>query len=70
MVFKVDHLMFGAGTPDHPWICRKPSGELHFSAYRDRSVVPPELVIQIDAAKHRYRLDCLEAEHSRWDQVG
>jgi hypothetical protein len=60
--------MFGAGTQEHPWICQKPDGVLQFSAYRDRSVDPPELVILIDAAEHRYRLDCLETQHGRWDQ--
>jgi hypothetical protein len=59
------HRMFGAGTPDNPWVCELPCGEALFSAYRDKSVQPPELVIRTRDCERRLPFEMIEALTSR-----
>ena len=54
----------GEGTPDQPWILATPSGGSEFSAFRDESLDPPALVMQVGKTELRYHLRCLDDLHA------
>jgi len=66
----------GEGTPDKPWILATPSGGSEFSAFRDESLDPPALVVQVGKTELRYHLRCLDdlhamlKEHGDWMPLG
>jgi hypothetical protein len=49
-----------AGTKDHPWKLKTPSGLGEFTAYRDPAADPPALVVQVGSTELRYHLRCLD----------
>ncbi len=53
-----------AGTRENPWLLKTPSGGSEFQAYRDESLVPPALVIQVGKTELRYHLRCLDDLHA------
>jgi hypothetical protein len=52
------------GTPDHPWVLKTPSGGSEYTAYRDESLDPPALVVQVGTTQLQYRLSCLDDLHA------
>ncbi|MCI4319256.1 MAG: hypothetical protein L3K23_03870 [Thermoplasmata archaeon] len=50
----------GAGTRDRPWKLTTPSGGSEFLAFRDESLSPPALVVQVGKTELRYQLRCLD----------
>jgi hypothetical protein len=54
----------GKGTSDQPWQLKTPSGTSGFEAYRDESVDPPALVVQVGKTQLRYHLRCIEDLHA------
>ena len=48
------------GTREEPWVLQTPSGGSEFTAYRDESLDPPALVVQVGKTELRYRLRCLD----------
>ena len=50
----------GDGTPDRPWVLETPSGGSAYHAYRDQSLDPPALVVQVGKTELRYHLRCLD----------
>ena len=66
----------GEGTPDQPWFLATPSGGSEFSAFRDESLDPPALVVQVGKTELRYHLRCLDdlhamlKEHGDWMPLG
>lgn len=48
------------GTKDRPWQLETPSGGSDFTAYRDATVDPPALVVQVGKTELRYHLRCLD----------
>ena len=48
-----------AGTKDNPWTLSTPSGGSEFQAWRDESLDPPSLVVQVAKTQLRYDLRCL-----------
>src|SRR5256714_1562110 len=48
------------GTRDHPWVLETPSGGSEFSAYRDETLDPPALVVQVGKTELRYHLRCID----------
>lgn len=52
------------GTPAAPWELKTPPGTSHFQAWRDASLDPPALVIQVGKTQLRYYLSCIEDLHS------
>ncbi len=52
------------GTPEQPWVLQTPSGGSEYTAYRDASLDPPALVVQVGKTELRYRLACLDDLHS------
>jgi uncharacterized protein DUF6855 len=54
----------GEGTPDQPWILATPRGGSEFSAFRNESLDPPALVVQVGKTELRYDLRCLDDLHA------
>jgi hypothetical protein len=66
----------GSGTRESPWTLRTPSGQAEYQAYRDETLDPPALVVQVGKTELRYRLRCLTdlhtmlREHGGWMPLG
>jgi hypothetical protein len=54
----------GAGTKDRPWVLKTPSGGAEFTAFRDESLDPPALVVQVGKTELRYHLRCIDDLHA------
>ncbi len=52
------------GTPGNPWTLSTPSGSSEFTAYRDETLDPPALVVQVGTTQLRYHLRCIDDLHS------
>ena len=52
------------GTADEPWTLQTPSGGSTFEAYRDESLDPPALVVQVGKTQLRYHLRCIDDLHA------
>jgi hypothetical protein len=50
----------GSGTPSDPWNLATPAGGSEFQAWRDESLDPPSLVVQVGKTQLRYQLRCLD----------
>ena len=65
-----------AGTPEHPWTLTTPPGSSEYQAYRDETLDPPALVVQVGKTELRYHLRCIEdahamlARHGDWMLLG
>ena len=55
--------MSGAGTREEPWVLKTPSGQSEYLAFRDESLDPPALVVQVGKTELRYHLRCLDDLH-------
>ena len=53
----------GGGTPDAPWSLNTPPGSAEFQAWRDPSLDPPALVVQVGKTQLRYQLRCIDDLH-------
>ena len=53
----------GGGTPDAPWSLKTPPGSVEFQAWRDPSLDPPALVVQVGKTQLRYQLRCIDDLH-------
>ncbi len=53
-----------AGTADRPWNLKTPPGSSVFQAWRDATLDPPALVVQVGKTQLRYHLRCLEDLHA------
>ena len=51
------------GTRARPWTLDTPSGGSEYTAFRDESLDPPALVVQVGKAELRYRLRCIDDLH-------
>src|SRR5437879_710735 len=49
----------GAGTREHPWHLKTPSGTSEFLAFRDEALDPPALVVKSGSTELRYHLRCI-----------
>jgi hypothetical protein len=64
------------GTREEPWVLRTPSGQSEYIAFRDETLDPPALVVQVGASELRYHLRALEdlhamlQEHGDWMPLG
>jgi hypothetical protein len=54
----------GSGTREQPWVLKTPSGGSEFQAFRDESLDPPALVVQVGKTEVRYHLRCLDDLHT------
>ena len=60
----------GSGTKSAPWLLSTPSGQSTLLAYRDASLEPPALVVQVGSTELRYQLRCIEDLHAMLKQHG
>jgi hypothetical protein len=64
------------GTPEDPWRLKTPSGTSEYEAWRDESLDPPALVVQVGKSQLRYHLAALDdlhamlADHGDWMPLG
>jgi hypothetical protein len=54
----------GDGTKESPWVLTTPPGKSQFEAYRDESLDPPTLVVQVGTTQVRYQLRCIDDLHA------
>jgi hypothetical protein len=65
-----------SGTPADPWRLTTPPGTAEYLAWRDASLDPPALVIQVGKTQLRYHLRCIEdlramlEAHGDWMLLG
>ncbi|MEP6659457.1 MAG: DUF6855 family protein [Acidimicrobiales bacterium] len=52
------------GTRDRPWTLTTPSGGSEYTAYRDETLDPPALVVQVSKTELRYHLRCIDDLHT------
>ena len=62
--------MAGSGTKDDPWVLKTPSGGSEYTAYRDESLDPPALVVDVGKTQLRYHLRALDDLHAMLKQHG
>jgi hypothetical protein len=66
----------GSGTRADPWVLRTPPGQSEYIAFRDDSLDPPALMVQVGKTEVRYHLRCLDdlhamlAAHGDWMPLG
>ncbi len=53
-----------SGTAASPWNLQTPPGSAEFQAWRDESLDPPSLVVQVGTTQLRYQLRCIEDLHA------
>ena len=64
------------GARDRPWLLKTPSGQSEFQAFRDETLDPPALVVQVGKTELRYHLQCLSdlqsmlKTHGDWMPLG
>jgi hypothetical protein len=64
------------GTPDSPWRLKTPPGSSEYEAWRDESLDPPALVVQVGKTQLRYHLRAIDdlremlAAHGDWVPLG
>lgn len=67
---------YGAGTADDPWILKTPSLSSDYKAWRDDTLDPAALVVQVGTTTLSYRLraldDCVAMlkKHGDWMPLG
>ncbi len=54
----------GSGTKGDPWELTTPPGSSEFSAYRDETLDPPALVVQVGKTQLQYQLRCVDDLHA------
>lgn len=73
---KVPSAVKGQGTRAAPWVLQTPSLQSEFEAFRDESLDPPALVVQVGKTELRYHLRCLDdlramlKAHGDWMPLG
>ncbi|HEY6892197.1 MAG TPA: hypothetical protein VI300_30615 [Solirubrobacter sp.] len=64
------------GTPDSPWQLKTPPGSSEYTAWRDETLDPPALVVQVGKTQLRYHLRALDdlvdmlVAHGDWMPLG
>ena len=52
------------GTTETPWKLKTPPGTSEFQAWRDATLDPPALVVQVGTTQLRYHLRCIDDLHA------
>src|SRR5450631_2807002 len=52
------------GTKDQPWNLKTPSGQSEYTAYRDETLDPPALVVNVGKTQLRYHLRAIADLHA------
>ena len=54
---------YGNGTADDPWLLKTPPLSSDYQAWRDETLDPPALMVQVGTTRLSYRLRCIEDLH-------
>jgi hypothetical protein len=66
----------GKGTKDDPWVLKTPPGESEYTAYKDETANPQEIVVNVGKTELRYHLRSLDdlhvtlKKHGDWMPLG
>jgi len=60
----------GAGTRESPWTLQTPPGTSELVAFRDETLDPPSLVVQVGKTELRYQLRCIQDLHAMLKKHG
>jgi hypothetical protein len=60
----------GNGTRERPWVLKTPPGTSEFQAFRDATLDPPALVVQVGKTEVRYHLRGLDDLHAMLKKHG
>jgi hypothetical protein len=60
----------GSGTPEDPWQLATPPGSSEYAAWRDASLDPPALVVQVGKTQLRYHLRCIDDLRAMLEAAG
>jgi hypothetical protein len=60
----------GSGTRERPWTLKTPSGQAEYEAFRDETLDPPALVVQVGKTELRHHLRCLTDLHAMLKERG
>jgi hypothetical protein len=58
------------GTRGRPWVLQTPSGGSEFTAYRDATLEPPALVVQVGKTELRYHVRCVDDLREMLSELG
>ena len=58
------------GSRERPWLLDTPSGGSEFTAFRDETLDPPALVVQVGKTELRYHLRCIDDLHAMLRERG
>lgn len=61
---------FGDGSKADPWLLKTPSLTSDYTAWRDETLDPPALVVQVGSTVLSYRLRCIEDLHAMLKKRG
>src|ERR1700754_2215379 len=61
---KTQAVTYGDGTPDDPWVLKTPSLSSEYQAWRDETLDPPALVVQVGKTQLRYHLRAIDDLHA------
>ena len=61
---------YDQGTPRHPWTLKTPPGSSEYQAWRDASLDPPALVVQVGSTQLRYHLRAIDDLHAMLVELG
>lgn len=64
------YAMPGQGTKTSPWTLNTPPGSSEYSAYRDETLKPPALVVQVGKTELRYDLRAINDLHAMLKKHG
>ena len=57
-------MLLGKGTKGEPWNLTTPSGGSEYQAWRDETLDPPALVVQVGKTQLRYNISAIEDLHA------
>jgi hypothetical protein len=60
----------GTGTRTSPWVLKTPPGTSEYCAFRDETLDPPALVVQVGKTELRYQLRAIDDLHKMLKQRG
>lgn len=64
MTNKAGSVTYGFGAKDDPWILKTPPLSSDYKAWRDETIDPPALVVQVGTTVLSYRLQAIDDLHA------
>ncbi|MEP5729633.1 MAG: DUF6855 family protein [Sulfitobacter sp.] len=54
---------YGSGTPDDPWVLKTPPLSSDFLVWKDETLTPPALIVQVGKTRLSYQLRAIKDAH-------